>query len=248
MLTNFKEKATDLKNQAGDYLQSDTFKQILPYLLSGGTGAVLGGVLTGRRREEEGEGRMGHLRRVLTNALIGGGLAGGAHWLVNKGVDSVRGIQAGGGMPAAEDKVKNPLEQTARSIAFSPFTAAATGAAGLIATDGRPIIGAGRNESSKALTALAERLGVSEKHLTSRTAEEIAGMGLSEPNNKLRRLAGLGSGEGWRGTVSSVARKNPLLSTFGQTWPRRAWRGGLGLAAAGVPALLGAYLTSPQET
>ena len=72
-----------LKGQASDFLQSDQFKTLAPYLISGGAGAVLGGLMTGRRRKRQGEGRLGHLGRVLRNALLAGGLAGGGHYLPN---------------------------------------------------------------------------------------------------------------------------------------------------------------------
>ena len=45
-----------------------------------------------------------------------------------------------------------------------------------------------------------------------------------------------------KGRLSAMLRRGPM-STFGQTHLSRAGRGSLGLAAAGVPALLGAFLT-----
>ena len=41
------QKSAALKEQATNYLQSDDFKSMVPYLMSGGVGALAGGAMTG---------------------------------------------------------------------------------------------------------------------------------------------------------------------------------------------------------
>lgn len=245
-LNNIKDQAVGLKDQASSYLQSDDFKKILPYILSGGAGAAIGGAMTGRRRRSSGEGRMGHLRRILTNAIVGGGLAGGAHLLVNKGLESATGAAAGEPLLANEKKVNSPLESATKSIAFSPLTAVGAGATALAATDGNSLIGADRAGQSRAARVLAGKLGIGVDELGELPAKNVSKLNLSGDVDKLRQRAGVASGEGIKGLLSSITRKGPL-STLGQTWPRRSVRGGIGLAAASLPALLGAFVTSPDS-
>jgi hypothetical protein len=133
-----------------------------------------------------------------------------------------------------------------KNIAFSPLTAVGTGAATLAATDGNSLLGADRAGQSRAARVLAGKLGTSVDELAEMPSKNVAKLGLNAEGNALRQRAGVASGDGIRGLLSSITRKGPL-STFGQTWPRRSVRGGIGLAAAGIPALLGAYLTSPDS-
>ena len=50
-----------------------------------------------------------------------------------------------------------------------------------------------------------------------------------------------------KGLLSMLTRKGPL-STFGQTTGRRVGRGAPGLAAAGIPALAGAFLSNDPSS
>ena len=258
------DKAGDLTGQATDYIQSDGFKDILPYLLSGGAGALAGGVMTGGRKEDEG--RLGYLGRILRNAGLTAGLAGGGHYLLNRGLNDVKGNVANADFDLPQE---GPLTTATKNIAFSPVTAGLAGAAGLAATHKRPLLGAG--DKSTPLDVLAKEVGKSPAALRVSTAEQLGKMKKlrSADNARLRQLAGLPSDHIARGSIgellqsklglspdkarkikgglSSLTRKGPL-STLGQTWPSRAGRGALSLAAAGLPALLGSILTkeTPQ--
>lgn len=262
-----------IKNQASDYLQSDDFKSLLPYLMSGGTGALVGGMLTGRRRAESGEGRGAHMRRILLNALMAGGLAGGGHYLLNKGLNSTVGAVDEKHTLSGGDEDPSPLSSAVKNIAFSPLTAAGAGATALAATDGHSFLGAGRQIAEEKLRAISLKTGTPVDLLKDMAPHEVdtliekARLGqlpgskgkmlpAADISLKSRQLAGLPSAEGrgslkflgglgkYKGGVSNALRRNPILSTFGQTYPRRAMRGALGLAAAGIPALIGSFLTS----
>lgn len=266
------QKSAALKEQATNYLQSDDFKSIVPYLMSGGVGALAGGAMTGRRRKDSGEGRRGYLTRILRNALITGGLAGGAHALLNKGIDKTVGNLADSpkaltGTPGDE----GPLATATKNIAFSPLTAAGAGAGALALTHNNSIIGAGLAGKSDALAQFGKEVGGKGKAwLSTATPDQIAAEvnklapGAQGNAERLRRIAGLASSRiepggkgignllekipglnapGVKGALSAGSRRGPL-GTLGQTWPRRAGRGALGLTAASLPALLGALVTS----
>lgn len=268
-MTSLKKQAA-LQDQARDYLQSEDFKKLVPYLLSGGVGALAGGALTGRRREAKGEGRLGYLGRILKNALITGGLAGGAHYLVGKGVDKTVGNLADSskaltGTPNDE----GPMATTVKNVAFSPLTAAGAGAGALALTHNNAAIGAG--DKSDYLTRFSNEIGGKDKSwLRTATPSEVAAeVAKLAPEaqpvaERLRRAAGVPSssieagslGEligkipgadapKVKGALSSVARRG--LGTFGQNWPRRTGRAALALTAASMPALLGALVTSDSN-
>lgn len=255
-----------LQSQAGDYLESDDFKSIMPYLLSGGAGAVAGGLATGRRRARDGEDRGSYLARVLRNALVAGGLASGGHYLVNKGLDSTVGSLNDSNSISGHEGQEGPLATATKNIAFSPLTAAGAGATALMATHDNKRIGAGSTDD--ALYSFAKKTPNSPEPQLLRagsSADEIANLGGDE---RLRQRAGLPSSnmterqrqilrkipgvkddaaaKKLKGMLSTATRRGPL-STFGQTPLRRTGRGALGLAAAGVPALLGAILTDKAE-
>jgi len=248
-----------------ELLQSDHIRKLLPYLLSGGVGALAGGVMTGGRRKSDGESRGGHLSRVLGNALIAAGLAGGSHYLLNKGLgDTVGAVEDGKGITGSKPE-ESPLASTVRNVAFSPLTALGSGAMGLAATHNREFIGSGAKDTAKIRENLAQKMkGVTDADLKYDSAKEIGARKI--PTEK-RRAAGLPSDEIVRskpgqktllekifkgkardvkGAISTATRRGPL-ATFGQTTPRRIGRGALGLAFAGLPALAGAFLTDKPE-
>jgi hypothetical protein len=267
-LSRVGEGLQGLKERAGEFAQSDELESALPYLLSGGAGALAGGLVTGRQREEKGEDRSAYLKRVLRNALVAGGLASGGHYLLNKGVESTVGSLADenaltGGTQTGE---QGPLGALARNVAFSPLTAIGAGAAALKATHNSDIIGHGKPDV--ALKAFMKNtgttLGADElRHLSS--PGDIAALGGDDtlrqkaglPSTKMRpgteflnkipqgvldRIPGVdGDVSKLKGGLSSLTRR--AGRTFGQTHGRRAMRGSIGLAAAGVPALIGALLT-----
>jgi hypothetical protein len=187
-----------------NFTESGELKSLLPYLLSGGAGAALGGMASGRQREEEGEERSSYLSRVLRNALLAGGVAAGGTYLVNKGLGSTVGSIAndGGGEGAATTMAKN--------IAFSPLTALGAGGTALYATHNMPGIGAKDGIDDHMADMLAKTKGhfntsggvgeLTEKRLRAMTAGEIGNLeraAMSAPgssySDRSRRLAGLSS-------------------------------------------------------
>ena len=270
-------KSASLKEQATNYLQSEEFKKLIPYLMSGGAGALAGGVLTGRRREERGEGRMGYLGRILRNALITGGLAGGAHYMLGQGAEKTVGnlqdsSKALTGTPGDE----GPAATAAKNILFSPVTAAAAGAGALALTHDNAVMGAGNKDDFR--KRLSKELGGSRDAAWLRTAtpKELADAvaKLKDPTaiesaERLRRAAGLASsriepgGHGIGNLLQAIpgvsdeaaaATKGALstigrkgLGTFGQNWPRRTGRGALALTAASIPAIIGSLITSDSS-
>ncbi len=261
---------TDLRDRAGEIVQSEDIQAMLPYLLSGGAGAAAGALSTGRQRESKGEDRSGYLRRVLRNALATGGLAAGGHYLVNKGLDNTVGGLTESAAGAAPGANEGPLETTVKNIAFSPLTALGAGATALHATHNMRGIGAGKSQDAFLDRFTKENPSAPSasqlKHTA--TAKEIGDIERAAGPNydaRARRMAGLPSDmvtpgkqgflgkipgvtdvEGLKGKLSTAMRRGPL-STFGQSSARRAGRGALGLAAAGIPALLGALLTEPSN-
>lgn len=267
------------KSRIRELAQSDELQAVLPYLLSGGAGALAGGLVT-RRPADEDESRAGYLGRILRNALLTGGLAAGGHYLIGKGLESTVGSSAPvPDAPKAPDK--GPLETAVRNIAFSPFTAAGAGASALYATNKTPHIGsdpAGRDAFLTRFRTEDAPGAPSSKHLRhTATAKEVGDIERAQGsayNSRSRRMAGLpsdlmetrhdflrkipqsvldripgikdahgkGDVQALKGLLSTALRKGPL-STFGQSFPRRAMRGTLGLTAAGIPALIGAFLT-----
>lgn len=246
MQQTISDAMSDISGKAGEVMNSEQFKKLLPYLLTGGAGAAVGGMVTGKRDVRKGESRTSHLGRVLLNALLVGGGAAGATALLSRSKDNLLGSQEEMTQMLNKDN-EGPMAATTRAVAFSPLTAMGAGALGLGATQGsKGFLGAGTHESEAALSALAKKVKLSPAELKLKTPEEIAALNLTGSSNKLRQAAGIGSGTGARGVVSNLARRG--LSTFGQSWPRRMSRGALGLTAAAIPALLGAALTKdPNE-
>lgn len=256
-----------LKGQASDFLQSDQMKDLTPYLLSGGGGALLGALMSGGRRESAGEGRLGHLGRVLRNALLTGGLAGGSHALLNKGWNKTFGAMNRDQMITGGAEDQGPVGSTARNVAFSPLTAAASGLAALGLTRDNALLGVGDRDYAMqgALDKINENRGGKgqpKAHTAAKldrmTPAEVDRLGIGAAD---RRAAGLPSERVQNGLLqklfggSTSATKGRLSSGYrrgvgrlmGQTPGRMATRGAVGLAAAGIPALLGAYLTNRAD-
>ena len=120
------DKPTNLRDQAASYLNSDAFKSLVPYLMSGGVGAIAGGAMSGRRRADSGESRVGYLGRILRNALIAGGLAGGAHYLGAKGLEKTVGNMSDSStVLSGTPNDEGPLSTTVKNVAFSRRRASA---------------------------------------------------------------------------------------------------------------------------
>ena len=243
------EGAGELSELAG----SEEMKKLMPYLVSGGIGAGAGALLTGQRRKKKGESRTSHLGRVLGNALIAGGLTAGSHALINKGLSETTGKGVKEGLPATTPD-EGPLATNLRTAAFSPLTAGAAGAGGLLATHKMGIIGADSTGRKEHLANLVKKLsGGAEKYsesdlklMSAKKLQEILDAASGGDLNKLRQHAGLGAGAGAGGFLSKMTRQGPL-ATLGQSTPRRIGRGALGLTAAAVPSILGALLTKDQS-
>lgn len=270
-LQSLNDATASAGQQLSTFMASPEAKKLLPYLLSGGVGAAVGGAVTGKRRAREGEGRLSHLGRVLTNALLTGGLAAGGHALINKGLEKTVGTVDESNALAGEGGDQGPLATNLRDVAFSPITAAGFGAAGLGLTRNRAGIGSG---TAAYRTALGELTKQSPAQMVANNAgdnrfkmeRDVMGpdkdlrdgspgkpiFSHREIDPKLERLthrAGLVTAESntLKGVLQRVTRQGPL-STFGRTSGRIAGRAGLGLAAASVPALVGALLTSENKS
>ncbi len=243
---------SDATSNAGqklsEFMSSPQAKKLLPYLLSGGAGAVAGGVLTGKRRKREGEGRLAHLGRVLGNAAITGGLAAGGHALINKGLDNTVGAVDEKNALTGSAANQGPLSSTAKDIAFSPLTAGAAGVGALAATHKGDMLGAGLSGKKDALDALVKRVGGSSNATfkTNSPLENRTALGGNKDLHRLADRAGLITEDGLKGALQKLTRKGPL-STFGRTPGRAIGRAGLGLAAASIPALAGALLTEEKH-
>jgi len=241
--------------------------------MSGGAGAVAGGLFTGRRRKEKGEGRAGYLGRILTNALLAGGMTGGAHYLGAKGLENTVGNLADSSKSISGGKGdEGPMVTAVKNLAFSPLIAGAAGATALGATHGNSLIGAGNTASpGRRLTTLlgpdadADWMhNATPKQVSDRLAT-LPAASLDEAE-RLRRAAGVPSARVTpsniggllqrlgispdkastiQGAVSNVGRRG--LKTFGQSVPRVAGRGALALTAASLPALIGAMVTNKTE-
>lgn len=210
-----------------EVLHSDQFKKVLPYLLTGGAGAAAGAYLTGNRRKRQGEGRLGHLGRVLRNALVTGGLAAGATGLARYSADKLDAQNKPNQAPA----MNNPADAALRGTLFHPATAAAAGGLGLWATDRLPGIGAGRKGQGEALEEIRKAINIPDgtdkdgapkfRQLANDTAlkavapaklsDYLAKSNLENPD-KLRRLAGLTTGKQIQGTTPYGPSLKSILS------------------------------------
>lgn len=96
-LDTLKSKASE----AGDYLQANP--TLAAMLLAGGGAGLLGGYLTSRQPEEEGESKASRRLRILRNALLAGGAGAGA---VGLGAEGLKRFSE-----AAPIGSKNPVQE-----------------------------------------------------------------------------------------------------------------------------------------
>jgi hypothetical protein len=236
-------------------------KKLMPYLVSGGLGVGAGALLTGKRRARKGESRTSHLGRVLGNALIAGGLTAGSHALLSKGVAAASGKEVQDHIsPELPDE--GPLATNLRTAAFSPLTAGAAGAGGLLATSKLGLLGSGGNQvkmdRANFITKMQQNghAGITESDVTSMPTKDLQGKidtasaqdeTIARELKRLRQRGGIAGGDTkLERILSNISRRGPL-STFGQTTPRRIGRGALGFTAAAVPSILGALLTTDKS-
>ncbi len=150
------DKVKGLAGQAEGFVNDrPDLKKLLPYLLAGGAGAAAGGVLTGKRKARTGETRGQYLMRILRNASVAGGLAGGGSYLAHEGFKKTLGSVDVANPLTGKEGDQGPLASAARNVAFSPVTAGAAGLAGLGATAKLPGIGANPNAAEHATNTLA---------------------------------------------------------------------------------------------
>jgi hypothetical protein len=216
---------------------------------------------------------MSHLGRVLSNALIAGGLTAGSHALLSKGVATASGKDVQDHIsPELPDE--GPLAANLRTAAFSPLTAGAAGAGGLLATSKLGLLGDGRAQVKMDRDNFISKMkghghaGLSESDVTSMPTNDLQSKidsasnrppkgtprvasaqdeAIAEELKRLRQRGGIAGGDTkLKQILSNISRRGPL-STFGQTTPRRIGRGALGLTAAAIPSILGALLTKDQS-
>lgn len=120
--------------------------KILPYILAGGAGALVGGGLTAMGRRRANESRWQRRLRVLRNALLLGGAGAGAAGLIQRGVrDTIT-------EPLPKDDV-DPLRKSVHDLAAGP---AGVGAAAAGGTYGLAKVRAG--ERHRAATSLLDNV------------------------------------------------------------------------------------------
>lgn len=257
--------ANDLTASAQEFLGSDDFKKLLPYLLSGGAGAAGAAWLTGRRKKKQGEGRLGYLGRILGNAAMGGGLAAGGHYLLNKGLEKTVGGEGGLLEDLSSGPQEGPLEAGVRETLTNPATAALAGLGGLSLTSKWKGLGVPEEPKAHATAQLRKILGLDKSFMGSRNPRQMGDIIGTLPKelqgeaNRLRRMAGIAS-EGprpanpsrWanlrrtgRGAASVLMRNGvaPLIGNNSLTRVKRLTVGGV---SAGLPALLAALTTRPS--
>lgn len=125
-------------------------QKLLPYLLAGGAGALGAGFLSGRRRTRSGETRGQYLTRILRNAALAGGLAGGGSYLAHQGFKKTLGSVDLENPITGREGDQGPVGAGYRDILFNPLTAAGAGLGTLGATAGRKMIGANPNDAAHA--------------------------------------------------------------------------------------------------
>jgi hypothetical protein len=244
---------------------SEEFKKYLPAIIAGTAGAGAGAFMTGGRDKEKNESRVGHLGRVLRNALISGGLAAGGTAAISKGLENTFGSMDPKNPITGSEGNEGPLSSNIKGLLFSPGTAAASGATALGLTSGLKGIGSGEADKALQRQDLLGKLGVNEAEMAraARSPKAIQDLIDAQTHNKvfqgapfklgidaakakelqaIRRAAGLAAGETELArALSYIGRKG--LATFGATPERNLVRGGLALTAAAIPAIIGATVT-----
>lgn len=147
--------ADKAKEMAGD----PDVQKLLPYLLAGGAGAVGGAALSGRRKKRSGETRGQYLTRILRNALVAGGLAGGGSYLATKGFQKTLGSADLENPLTGKEGDQGPVASFYRSSIFSYPLAALAGGGTLVATRNNKLIGANPDQGNKLLTTLKQTHG-----------------------------------------------------------------------------------------
>ena len=219
---------------------------------------------------------MSHVGRVLRNALVTGGLAAGGTALIQKGLDNTVGAVDKDNLATGGPGNEGPLSVGLKDALFSKTTAVGSGALGLGLTHGFNSVGAGRSEREKFLNALKHKATISDSDILGKSVKDIdqlirdkalvpepfrgAPFAAPDPSKlvtdqkllaelqAMRRGAGMVGGDTALKRIASLVTRRGPLSTFGQTTGRRIGRGGLGLVAAALPALVGSVLTDDTRS
>lgn len=101
-LDTLKSKASE----AGDFLQANP--TIAAMLLAGGGAGLLGGYLTARQPEEEGESKASRRLRILRNALLAGGAGAGVVGLGQQGFERLSEATPAGSKNPVQEKLTSP--------------------------------------------------------------------------------------------------------------------------------------------
>lgn len=92
-----------------DILASVQDSGALPYLLSGGAGALAGGYVASKTKKDPDESRLGRLGRILGTATAVGAGTAGAHKLFNLGLDQFNTALPEGDVSPEEKATTGPL-------------------------------------------------------------------------------------------------------------------------------------------
>lgn len=101
-------------SEAGDYLQANP--TLAAMLLAGGGAGLLGGYLTSRQPEEEGESKGSRRLRILRNALLAGGAGAGAVGLGSAGFKRLSEAVPEGTKNPVQEKLTSPAARTIGGI------------------------------------------------------------------------------------------------------------------------------------
>lgn len=116
-LDTLKSKASE----AGDYLQANP--TLAAMLLAGGGAGLLGGYLTSRQPEEEGESKASRRLRILRNALLAGGAGAGVVGLGAEGLKRFSEATPLNSENPVQEKLNSPKVRAIGGVAGALFGA-----------------------------------------------------------------------------------------------------------------------------
>lgn len=98
----------------------------LPYLLSGGAGALAGGTLAAMNKPRRGESKLGRLGRILGTAALTGGATAGAHKLFSMGGNTLSNALPADDVSPEQNAITGPVPRGLAALAAGGGMAAAT--------------------------------------------------------------------------------------------------------------------------
>lgn len=151
-------------SEASDYLQANP--TIAAMLLAGGGAGLLGGYLTSRQPEEEGESKASRRLRILRNALLAGGAGAGAIGLGAAGFKRLSEAVPEGSKNPVEEKLTSPFARSIGALGGGAFGFSKGNAKDLenLADEARNFLDPASQVKAKGMTpseiiSLAERKG-----------------------------------------------------------------------------------------